>query len=295
MVLDGGRLRAYLEAGATDDFSVPVRVRFQGGEADAEFRRLTEFELDEDDYWTYDEEEDRFEVGSTYAFIRSLGMADRVFLEVKPSESDRRALVFDLSDAERALLAGKLEENRERVDGEMRALGLGKYAEEPAYVNSDPLKMDLSEEALLALYDEYILSVARMTEAGVSPGLTEDDWEEINNQNDPVRNISPMINHIRSAYPDFIARLRPIVEDHGFESVKQWAEIGDRVQLANTFLALDERKPGFLGEILGKTAEEILQMEEENRLGIEALQAFSETEMDWFVRNHERFKAAIGE
>lgn len=290
---DLGRFEAYLECGSTEDFSVPVRIRFQGGKADEEFRRMTEFEIDEEDYWTYDEDQNRFEVGSRYAFLRSLGMADRVFLEVKLSETKRKALVFDLSEEDREFLAVKMDENSERVDAEMRSLGLGKYSRQPSYQNSDPLKMNPSEEALLVLYDQYLLSVAKVIEMGISPELSDEDEIVIEDEGGPVRFVSPMINYFRVSHPEFIANLRPVVENYGFESVAQWAEVGDRVQFVNVFLALDERQPGFLDMMLEQTPAEIQALKEEDRLGIEAIQAFSENEMDWFARNRERFTSSI--
>lgn len=284
--------KVLLSAGKTEEFSVPVKIRFQGGESDIDFRRSTEMAPDEEDWWDFDDDKNLFEVGWSIAFLRSLSEADRVFLEIKLSETERTALVFDVEDRERGLLVSCLEQNAERVDNEMRALGLGKYAPpEPASAPKPaPLAIDLDEDAMFYLYDEYILLMPKISQSGVLPTPTEKDYQAIKATKKTEHPVSSMINYYKTAYPDAIEAAENFVMDGGFESIDQWAHIGDRIQIGMVAWTLDTRTEGHVTEVRGFTREEIASFEQGKREYVELIQAFSDREMEWFRESYQRFK-----
>jgi len=284
--------KVLLSAGKTKEFSVPVKIRFQGGDSDTNYRNSTEMAPDEEDWWDFDDDKNVFEVGWSIAFLRSLSEADRVFLEIKLSETERTALVFDVEDRERGLLVTCLEQNAERVDNEMRALGLGKYAPREAtpIAKPNPLAMDLDEEAMFYLYEEYILLMSKISQSGVLPTPTEKDYQAINATKKTERPVSSMINYYKTAYPEAIAAAETFVLDGGFESIDQWAKIGDRVQIGMVAWTLDTRSEGHVEEVRNFTRDEIASFEQGRREYVELIQAFSDREMEWFKESYQRFK-----
>ncbi|MDF1850382.1 MAG: hypothetical protein P1U85_06065 [Verrucomicrobiales bacterium] len=299
LILDcGSRLDAFLVAGTTEDFSVPVRIRFQGGESEARFREMTEMGPDEEDYWDFDEENGRFDVGWTIAFLRSLALADRLFLELKLSEEDRRALVFIIADEERATLEAALERNRVRVDNEMRTLGLGKYAPANAIspAKSDPLKVDLDDEALFFLYDEYIILVSKLRSESILPATTAEDRNAVNAMilSDKIHPFSSAFRYFQNAYPDSMEGAEGLLLDAGFESTDQFLRIGDRVQIGMAMIAIDNEVPGTLEQMRSQTDENLGKLPEGTRDYIRVIQAFREREWEWFSENLARFQRASG-
>jgi len=289
-----GRLDAFLSAGTTDEFSVPVRLRFQGGEADANFRKSTEMGPDEEDYWEFDKEKGQFEVGWAIAFLRSLAEADRLFLEIKFSDQDRKALVFGLNETQRGTVLTKLEENRIRIDNEMRALKLGPYApKETQPENPDHLKVEIDDEALFVLYDEFIILLSKLSNGNVFPTPTPRDQEAMALKNDPIRPITNAFSYYAEAYPKAMAVGEQMALDAGFESAAQWRAIGDRLQMGMAMIGLEQVSPGFIDQHLNVTAKTLATYSEDTRKYNDVIKAFSKEEINWFTENRPRFQRAI--
>lgn len=277
----------------TQEFSVPVWIRFQGGDAEEQFRERTGFGPDEEDYWYYEEDAGHFEVGRPLAFADALADAERVYLVLALSEEERIALVFAANSPQRDRIVEALEANSERVQRELAALGLDGNNAAPREI-ADPLEMDLEEESLLVLYDEYLVLLGKMHDEQVLPVPNEQDIRYLQQIRDFPRLVTSSFRYYEDAYPSAVDEVERMAIDAGFESLEQFTEIGDRVQLGMAAAVLDRSEPGHIRETRAITPAQLAGMEPDRRSYAEVVQAFRETEIAWFTANRDRFSEAVG-
>jgi|GEM_PF-5681219 len=236
-----------LEAPALGNMFVPVKIRFQSAEADEYFRSRIEMDVDEADYWTYDEDIGRYEVGWPIAFMDAMAKADRVFLELAPEDGTPTAMVFDITERDQINIKDCSDRNVERVDQEMRRLGLGKYDTSPKLPAHPIPAVDVA--GLLALYDEFALAVDRANKL-LAPELSEKHEEAMTGlQTEGLEKGTPYSTVMEYFFTEFSSNtgaLNSFVSDYGFEGNDQWLKVGDRYYLGLEAMKLERANPGWV-------------------------------------------------
>ncbi len=279
-----------MSAGTTDDFSVLARIRFQGGGADEKFRTALELGDVGQDWWTFDEELQAYEVGFGIAFMRSLALAERVFVELQPSDSEPLAAVFDISEDKRELIAFCLQSNSDRVEREMVALGItpadeaDSYAKYTAAFNA-PIDRDL--------YYMFMETLALAQDADLFPDPTEADQAAMRSGFNPLRPLTSYVAYYKKAYPAKIKDVEEFVVDYGFATLDDWLATGDRFQAGMNVTRTNRDSPGWLATSKILTVEELSDGDPERQKMWELYFSFTSDELQVWNEEYDRYQQLV--
>lgn len=284
----GTRPQVTMLAPASETWFVPVRLRFQDAAADQAYRAATDMAIDEADSWTFDTDLKAYEVSWPTVLMDTLIIAERVFIELAPEDQTPYAMVFDMTDRAREKIQDCVNRNSERVDQELRRLGLGPYDTRPKL--PDHVRPAPDEETLLALYDEFSLSVDKANKVLV-PDMTEAQESRLAELSKigkgTAEPFSMVISYFIEQYPENTAALEDFIAGYGFDGRDQWMDVGDRFYVGLEAVRQERNSPGWLDShhlISGQAWSELGSAEKE-MTGLVA--AMSDAELSYFQRNFE--------
>ncbi len=284
----GTRPQVTMIAPSTEAWFVPVKLRFQDAAADQAYRTATDTAIDEMDSWTFDDELKAYEVRWPTVLMDTLIIADRVFIELEPEDQTPYAMVFDMTDRAREKIQDCVNRNSERVDQELRRLGLGPYDKRPTLPNH--VRPAVDEETLLALYDEFSLSVDKASKVLV-PNITEAQESRLAELSAAGKGtaepFSAVMSYFIEQYPENAAALEDFISGYGFDGRDQWMDVGDRFYVGLEAVRRERNAPGWLDShhyISGQAWSE-LGSAEKDMTGLVA--AMSDTELSYFQHNFE--------
>ncbi|NNE39283.1 MAG: hypothetical protein HKN14_00025 [Marinicaulis sp.] len=148
-----------------------------------------------------------------------------------------------------------------------------------------------SSSPILAEYYSYMAFMPDVNALWSSN--TTADWSAATQSFDPAKPVTSTLDFLAEFHPLEFDYISQGVSSVGFESIEDWAAVGDRLVIGMLIVGVERKNPGKLTEILATSVAEMESSKPGHVSQHKVILSFDDIEWAFFSKNYERYQEIV--